>query len=134
MSFTRAFLNHAPQQISDSIVQNIENMVENIVPPLLISEQLKRVQESNLNYILNLHEALAEGSYLDHLADQLRIKLQIFEPRFSDFKINQTGEDAELNAVTFQIEGQYLEDGQVKYVTTTTTLSLSDRDAKTEKF
>lgn len=134
MSFSRAFLNDAPQQISDSIVQNIENMVENIVPPLLISEQLKRVQESNLNYILNLHEALAEGSYLDHLADQLRSKLQIFEPRFSDFKINQTGEDAELNAVTFQIEGQYLEDGQVKYVTTTTTLSLSDRDAKTEKF
>lgn len=134
MSFSRAFLTNQTPQFSDSIVQNIENLIENIVPNLVISDQLSRVQESNLNYILNLHEAMAEGSYLDHLADQLRIKLQLFEPRFLDFKISQTAEDAERNAVIFQIEGQYVEDGQTKYVTTTTTLSLSDRDAQTEKF
>lgn len=132
MSFRQAFNFVVRDAMAESISQNISNIIENVVPPLIVPTKLALVRSSNLNYCLNLHDFILQGDYLERLKEELRTKIYRFENRISSFRIKEALENHETNAISFEMEIEYIDDGQLHIITTLTTLSLVDGEARTE--
>ena len=106
MSFASAFLAPLDDDLETRVEDNVQALLQAVVPEPAITAALPHVRQSNLCFGVPMTWALAEGRESRQTRTALKTRLTAFEPRLSAISDIELSEDEDQNAVTFQVAGR----------------------------
>lgn len=106
MSFASAFLSPLDDDVETRVEDNVQALLQAVVPEPATSAALPHVRQSNLCFGVPMSWALAEGRESRQTRTALKTRLTAFEPRLAAISDIELSEDEDQNTVTFQVAGR----------------------------
>ena len=106
MSFASAFLSSLDDDVETRVEDNVQALLQAVVPEPATSAALPHVRQSNLGFGVPMTWALAEGRESRQTRTALKTRLTAFEPRLAAISDIELSEDEDQNTVTFQVAGR----------------------------